>query len=125
LSWLARNGFAPRDNLIASLARSVMEPPVTEDEDITGCSYLLNLVDAFNGVEIIEEQLKIRKDYQEICSIMNVGMAYSLLHNSGLGTDPVQRKELLKRRFKEKHTSPSSGIWLFCHFLLFILLLSC
>ncbi|WJX34291.1 hypothetical protein P8452_22417 [Trifolium repens] len=108
LSWLARNGFAPRDNLIASLARSVMEPPVTEEEDITGCSYLLNLVDAFNGVEIIEEQLKIRKDYQEICSIMNVGMAYSLLHNSGAGTDPVQRKELLKRRFKEKHTSPSS-----------------
>lgn len=108
LSWLARNGFAPRDNLIASLARSVMEPPVTEDEDITGCSYLLNLVDAFNGVEVIEEQLKIRKDYQEICSIMNVGMAYSLLHNSGLGTDPVQRKEILKRRFKEKHTSPSS-----------------
>lgn len=124
LSWLARNGFAPRDNLIASLARSVMEPPVTEDEDITGCSYLLNLVDAFNGVEVIEEQLKIRKDYQEICSIMNVGMAYSLLHNSGLGTDPVQRKEILKRRFKEKHTSPSSGTWLFCYFLLFIHLFS-
>lgn len=124
LSWLARNGFAPRDNLIASLARSVMEPPVTEDEDIMGCSYLLNLVDAFNGVEVIEEQLKIRKDYQEICSIMNVGMAYSLLHNSGLGTDPVQRKDILKRRFKEKHTSPSSGTWLFCYFLLFIHLLS-
>ncbi|XP_061358182.1 MAG2-interacting protein 2 isoform X2 [Gastrolobium bilobum] len=108
LSWLARNGFAPRDNLIASLANSIMEPPVTEDEDIIGCSYLLNLVDAFNGVEIIEEQLKIRKDYQEICSIMNVGMAYSLLHNSGIGTDPAQRKELLLRRFKEKHASPSS-----------------
>ncbi|KAI5405491.1 MAG2-interacting protein 2 isoform X1 [Lathyrus oleraceus] len=108
LSWLARNGFAPRDNLIASLARSVMEPPVTEDEDIIGCSYLLNLADAFNGVEVIEEQLKIRKDYQEICSIMNVGMAYSLLHNSGVGSDHIQRKQLLKRRFKEKHTTPSS-----------------
>ncbi|XP_027353280.1 MAG2-interacting protein 2 isoform X1 [Abrus precatorius] len=108
LSWLARNGFAPRDNLIASIAKSMMEPPVTEEEDIMGCSYLLNLVDAFNGVEIIEEQLKIRKDYQEICSIMSVGMAYSLLHNSGIGTDPAQRKELLKRRFKEKHASPSS-----------------
>ncbi|KAK7350965.1 hypothetical protein VNO77_10060 [Canavalia gladiata] len=108
LSWLARNGFAPRDNLIASLAKSIMEPPVTEEEDMMGCSYLLNLVEAFNGVEIIEEQLKIRKDYQEICSIMSVGMAYSLLHNSGIGTDPAQRKELLKRRFKEKHASPSS-----------------
>nr|KYP50625.1 Neuroblastoma-amplified sequence [Cajanus cajan] len=108
LSWLARNGFAPRDNLIASLAKSIMEPPVTEEEDIMGCSYLLNLVDAFTGVEIIEEQLKIRKNYQEICSIMSVGMAYSLLHNSGIGTDPAQRKELLKRRFKEKHASPSS-----------------
>ncbi|KAG5019237.1 hypothetical protein JHK87_015092 [Glycine soja] len=108
LSWLARNGFAPRDNLIASLAKSIMEPPVTEEEDIMGCSYLLNLVDAFSGVEIIEEQLKMRKDYQEICRIMSVGMAYSLLHNSGIGIDPSRRKELLKRRFKEKHASPSS-----------------
>ena len=124
LCWLARNGFAPRDNLIASLAKSIMEPPVTEEEDIMGCSYLLNLVDAFNGVEIIEEQLKIRKDYQEICSIMSVGMAYSLLHNSGLKTDPSQRGELLKRRFKEKHASPSSGDWLFCYFLLIVYLFS-
>ncbi|MED6209594.1 hypothetical protein PIB30_056253 [Stylosanthes scabra] len=108
LSWLARNEFAPRDTLIASLAKSVMEQPVTEEEDIIGCFYLLNLFDAFSGVEIIEEQLKIRKDYQQICSIMNVGMAYSLLHNSGIGTDPIQRKELLKMRFKEKHASPTS-----------------
>jgi len=122
LCWLARNGFAPRDNLIASLAESIMEPPVTEEEDIMGCSYLLNLVDAFNGVEIIEEQLKIRKDYQEICSIMSVGMAYSLLHNSGLKTDPSQRRELLKRRFKEKHASPSSGDCLFCYLLLIVYL---
>ena len=126
LSWLARNGFAPRDNLIASLAKSIMEPPVTEEEDIMGCSYLLNLVDAFNGVEIIEEQLKMRKDYQEICSIMSVGMAYSLLHNSRIGTDPSQRKELLKRRFKEKHASPSSGDWPFCYllFIVFVYLFS-
>lgn len=114
LSWLARNGFAPRDDLIASLAKSIMEPPVTEEEDIMGCSYLLNLVDAFSGVEIIEEQLKIRKDYQEISSIMNVGLAYSLLHNSGIGTGPAQRKELLQKRFKEKHASPRLGNWLFC-----------
>ncbi|KAK7282539.1 hypothetical protein RIF29_11407 [Crotalaria pallida] len=105
LSWLARNEFAPRDDLIASLAKSIMEPPVTEEEDIIGCSYLLNLVDAFSGVEIIEEQLKIRKDYQEIYSIMNVGLAYSLAHNSGIGADPARRKELLQRRFKEKPSS--------------------
>ncbi|MED6165743.1 hypothetical protein PIB30_102472 [Stylosanthes scabra] len=109
LSWLARNEFSPRDNLIASLAKSVMEQPVTEEEDIIGCFYLLNLFDAFNGVEVIEEQLKIRKDYQQICSIMNVGMAYSLLHNSGIGTDHIQRKELLKMRFKEKHASPTTN----------------
>lgn len=109
LSWLARNGFAPRDNLIASLAKSIMDPPVTEEEDTMGCSYLLNLVDAFNGVEVIEEQLKIRKDYQEVSSIMNVGMTYSLLHNSGIGSNPTQRRELLLRSFKEKHSPPSSG----------------
>ncbi|KAF7830751.1 MAG2-interacting protein 2 isoform X1 [Senna tora] len=108
LSWLAKNGFAPRDNLIASLAKSFMEPPVTEEEDIIGCAYLLNLVDAFSGVEIIEEQLKIRKDYQEVSRIMNVGMTYSLLHNSRIGTNPGQRRELLLRRFKEKHAPPSS-----------------
>ncbi|KAI4307064.1 hypothetical protein L6164_030294 [Bauhinia variegata] len=107
LSWLARNGFAPRDSLLASLAKSIMDPPVTEEEDIIGCSYLLNLVDAFNGVEIIEEQLKIRKDYQEVCSIMNVGMTYSLLHNSRIGTDPAQRRELLQKGFKEKHAPHS------------------
>ncbi|KAK9292568.1 hypothetical protein L1049_020542 [Liquidambar formosana] len=109
LSWLARNGFAPRDNLIASLAKSILEPPVTEEEDILGCSFLLNLVDAFNGVEVIEEQLRARQDYQDICSIMNVGMTYSLLHNSGIEcAGPAQRRELLQRKFKEKHTSFSS-----------------
>ncbi|KAK4277597.1 hypothetical protein QN277_015572 [Acacia crassicarpa] len=108
LSWLATNGFAPRDNLIASIAKSIMMPPVTTEEDIMGCSYLLNLVDAFNGVEIIEEQLKMRKDYQEVSTIVNVGMTYSLLHNSGIGNNPAQRRELLQRRFKEKLSSPSS-----------------
>ncbi|XP_028806651.1 MAG2-interacting protein 2 isoform X2 [Neltuma alba] len=108
LSWLARNGFAPKDNLIASLAKSIMVPPVTAEEDLIGCSYLLNLVDAFNGVEIIEEQLKMRKDYQEVSSIVNVGMTYSLLHNSGIGTNSAQRRELLQRRFREKHSPPSS-----------------
>jgi hypothetical protein len=111
LSWLARNGFAPRDDLIASLAKSIIETPATEEEDIVGCSFLLNLVDAFTGVEVIEEKLRTREDYQETCSIMNVGMMYSLLHNSGLECEgPAKRRELLLRKFKEKHTPPSSGI---------------
>ncbi|GAV82820.1 Sec39 domain-containing protein [Cephalotus follicularis] len=109
LSWLARNGFAPRDSLIASLAKSIIEPPVTEEEDVIGCSFLLNLVDAFNGVEVIEEQLRTRDNYQEICSIMNVGMTYSILHNSGIECEgPAQRRELLLRKFKENHTPLSS-----------------
>ncbi|XP_034897509.1 MAG2-interacting protein 2 isoform X2 [Populus alba] len=109
LSWLAKNDYAPRDDVIASLAKSIIEPPVTVEEDIMGCSILLNLVDAFSGVEIIEEQLRIRKNYQEICSIMNVGMTYSLLHNSGVECKgPAQRRELLLRKFKEKHKPPSS-----------------
>ena len=58
LSWLARNGFAPRDDLIAPLAKSIIEPPVTRDEDLMGCSFPLNLADAFIGFAIIEEQLK-------------------------------------------------------------------
>lgn len=108
LSWLARNGFAPRDDLIASLAKSIIEPPVTGDEDLMGCSFLLNLVDAFNGIEIIEEQLKTRLDYQEISSIMKVGMTYSLVHSSGVECEgPAQRRELLLRKFQEKHMSHS------------------
>ncbi|WRX17057.1 Sec39 domain - like 1 [Theobroma cacao] len=104
LSWLARNGFAPRDDLIASLAKSIIEPPVTEEEDVIGCSFLLNLVDAFSGVEVIEEQLRTRENYQETCSIMNVGMTYSILHNTGVDCEgPSQRRELLLRKFKERN----------------------
>ncbi|XP_031271389.1 MAG2-interacting protein 2 [Pistacia vera] len=110
LSWLARNGFAPRDDLIAALAKSILEPPASEEEDILGCSFLLNLVDTVNGVEVIEEQLRVRESYQEICSIMNVGLTYSSLHNSGIECEgPFQRRELLRRKFKEKHTSLNSG----------------
>ncbi|XP_028099508.1 MAG2-interacting protein 2 [Camellia sinensis] len=109
LSWLVRNGFAPRDDLIASLAKSIMEPPVTEEEDIIGSSFLLNLIDAFHGVEIIEEQVRKREAYNEICSIMSVGMIYSLLHNSAVGCEnPAQRRELLLRKFQEKHKSLTS-----------------
>lgn len=105
LSWLARNGFSPKDDLIASLAKSILEPPITEEKDIICCSFLLNLVDEFCGVEVIEEQLRMRKDYHEISSIMNVGMIYSLLHNYGVECQgPVKRREMLLGKFKEKQT---------------------
>ncbi|CAA2974675.1 MAG2-interacting 2 [Olea europaea subsp. europaea] len=104
LSWLAQNGYIPRDDLIASLAKSIMEPPVSEGEDIMGCSFLLNLVDAFHGVEIIEEQLRTRKNYDEFSSIMNVGMIYSLLHNYGIECkNPAEKRELLLSKVREKH----------------------
>ncbi|KAI3756951.1 hypothetical protein L6452_04483 [Arctium lappa] len=109
LSWLARNNFSPRDNLIASLAKSILEPPVTEEEDVLGCSFLLNLNDAFYGVQIVEDQVRSREDYNEICSMMNLGMIYSLLHNSGAECEgPAQRRELLLRKFQEKYSSLSS-----------------
>ncbi|CAL1404449.1 unnamed protein product [Linum trigynum] len=109
LSWLARNGFSPNDSIIASVAKSVIEPPVTEEEDVMGCSFLLNLVDAFSGVEVIEEQLRLRDNYNEIHSIMNVGMTYSALHSFGVECkDPAQRRELLLTKFKEKHAPLSS-----------------
>lgn len=109
LSWLGRNNFCPKDDLIGSLAKSIMEPPVTEEEDILGCAFLLNLNDAFYGVQVIEEQVKSREDYEEICSMMNLGMIYSLLHNSGGECEgPEQRRELLLRKFQEKYTSLST-----------------
>ncbi|KAL6127522.1 hypothetical protein ACLB2K_070887 [Fragaria x ananassa] len=109
LSWLARHGLAPTDDVVASLAKSIIEPPVTEEEYTASCSFLLNLVDPFNGVEVIEEQLRTRKDYEEISSIMNVGMTYSLLFSSAIECEsPMQRSELLLRKFKEKHTQPSA-----------------
>ncbi|KAM3381754.1 MAG2-interacting protein 2 [Capsicum galapagoense] len=104
LSWLARNGFAPKDSLIACVAKSIMETPVSEEEDIIGCSFLLNLADAFSGVEIIESNLRTRDNYNEITSIMNVGMIYSLLHNCGIKCeDPAQRRDLLLTKFQQKH----------------------
>ncbi|KAL6991568.1 hypothetical protein U1Q18_009680 [Sarracenia purpurea var. burkii] len=110
LSWLARHDFAPRDDLIASLAKSIMEPPVTEEGDIIGSSFLLNLINAFHGVQIIEEQVRTRKAYNEICSIVFVGMVYSLLHNSLVECkSPTQRRELLLMKFQETHSTFSSG----------------
>ncbi|XP_011075933.1 MAG2-interacting protein 2 isoform X2 [Sesamum indicum] len=109
LSWLTRSGFAPRDDLIASLAKSIMEPPVSDGEDVLGCSVLLNLVDAFHGAEIIEEQLKITENYREFSSLMNMGMLYSLLHSCGFECkSPAQRRELLLSKFQEKHKTLSS-----------------
>ncbi|PIA34738.1 hypothetical protein AQUCO_03700186v1, partial [Aquilegia coerulea] len=109
LSWLARNDIAPSDDLITSLVRAIMEVPVTEDEDILGCSFLLNLVDAFHGVGIIEELLKARERHHEVSSIMNIGMTYSSLHNSGIEYGgPTKRKKLLQQKFQEK-TSPLSS----------------
>nr|GMD02356.1 MAG2-interacting protein 2 [Ipomoea batatas] len=109
LSWLARNGFAPKDTLVASLAKSIMEPPVTEEEDFIGCSYLLNLVDALNGVGIIEENLRTRENYSERTSIMNVGMIYGLLNNSGAKSEePAQRRELILRNFQQKNKPSTS-----------------
>ncbi|KAI3974404.1 hypothetical protein MKX01_038737 [Papaver californicum] len=100
-----KNDIAPTDDFMASLAESIMQSPVTEDEDLLGCSILLNLVDAFLGVETIEGQLKSREAYQEICSIMNMGMAYSSLNNSGANrANPAKRRELLLGTFQEKHS---------------------
>ncbi|XP_073123182.1 MAG2-interacting protein 2 [Henckelia pumila] len=112
LSWLTRNGFIPRDDLIASLAKSIMEPPVSDVDDVVGCSILLNLIDAVRGVEIIEEQLSFRGSYYEFSSLMNMGMIYSLLHNYGIECEnPSQRRELLLSKFKEKHKSLNSDEW--------------
>lgn len=110
LSWLAMNNLAPKDDLIASLAKTIMEPPVTEEEDILGCSFLLNLVDAFNGVDVIEGFVKMRDKYNEINSIMNVGMIYGRLHNCGVEClDPGQRRMLLTKEFENKQRSVTSG----------------
>ncbi|KAK4480525.1 hypothetical protein RD792_013601 [Penstemon davidsonii] len=109
LSWVTKNCFTPRDDLIASLAKSIMEPPVSDGEDILGCSVLLNLIDAFRGVEIIEEELRTRGNYHEFSNLMNVGMMYGLLHNCGIEcANPAQRRELLQLKFQEKHKSLSS-----------------
>ncbi|KAL3524435.1 hypothetical protein ACH5RR_017269 [Cinchona calisaya] len=109
MSWLARNDFVPRDDLIVSIAKSIMEPPVTEEEDIIGCSFLLNLVDAFAGVDIIEGFVKTRENYNEITSIMNVGLIYGLLHNRRVECeDPARRRVLLLSEFEQKHKSVGS-----------------
>uniref|UniRef100_K3Z324 Sec39 domain-containing protein n=1 Tax=Setaria italica TaxID=4555 RepID=K3Z324_SETIT len=104
--WLAVNGLAPNDNLIMILAKSIMEPPVDEEFDVLGCSVLLNLMDPFNGVKIIEEELKRRECYQEISSMMSIGMLYSSLNNSKKEcSTPEQRRNLLLHKFHEKFTS--------------------
>ncbi|GJM87674.1 hypothetical protein PR202_ga03652 [Eleusine coracana subsp. coracana] len=107
--WLAINGFAPNDNIIMILAKSIMEFPVDEEGDVLACSVLLNLIDPFNGVKIIEEELKKRECYQEINSLMTIGMLYSALNNSKKEcSTPEQRRKLLLDKFHEKFTSVDS-----------------
>ncbi|CAN6344755.1 unnamed protein product [Urochloa humidicola] len=104
--WLAINGLSPNDNIIMTLAESIMEPPVDEELDVLGYSVLLNLMDPFNGVKIIEEELKRRECYQEISSVMSIGMLYSSLNNSKKEcSTPEQRRNLLLHKFHEKFTS--------------------
>lgn len=110
LSWLTKSGFIPKDDLIASLARSIMEPPISDGEDIIACSVLLNLIDAFHGAEIIEQQLNLRENYIEFSSLMNAGMIYSLLHSYGVECkDPTQRRDALMNTLQKKHKTLSSG----------------
>ncbi|TVU51498.1 hypothetical protein EJB05_02930 [Eragrostis curvula] len=107
--WLAINGFSPNDNIITILAKSIMEHPVDGEGDVLGCSVLLNLVDPFNGVKIIEEELRTRECYLEINSLMNIGMLYSSLNNSKKEcSTPEQRRKLLLHKFHEKFTSVDS-----------------
>uniref|UniRef100_A0A0D9VW88 Uncharacterized protein n=1 Tax=Leersia perrieri TaxID=77586 RepID=A0A0D9VW88_9ORYZ len=109
IHWLAVNGFSPNDDLVMSLAKSVIEPPVDEEDYIFGCSILLNLIDPFNGVKIIEEELKKRECFQEISSIMNVGMTYGSLNSLKKEcSTPEQRRNLLLEKFHEKFTSIDS-----------------
>jgi hypothetical protein len=103
------SGFAPNDNLVMILAKSIIEPPVNEEHDVLGCSVLLNLVDPFNGVKIIEQELKKRECYQEIRSLMNIGMLYSSLNNSKECSTAEQRRNLLLHKFHEKFTLVDSG----------------
>ncbi|KAF7091362.1 hypothetical protein CFC21_093952, partial [Triticum aestivum] len=107
--WLGVHSFAPSDDLIMFLAKSIMEPPVDEDDYVLSCSILLNLMDPFNGVKIIEEELKQRECYQEISNIMNVGMTYSSLNSLKKEySTPEQRRNLLLQKFHEKFTSIDS-----------------
>jgi neuroblastoma-amplified sequence len=111
ISWLAGNGFSPKDELVASLARSVMVPPVSEEDDMLGLLLLLNLVDPLKGVGVIEEEIKNRRDYKDMHSMMGIGMAYSSLNNARKEcTYPKERRELLLHGFYEKFVSLDSGI---------------
>ncbi|KAG0502446.1 hypothetical protein HPP92_002518 [Vanilla planifolia] len=86
-----------------------MVSPVTEEDDVLGCSFLLNLLDALRGVEVIEEELKQREIYHEIFSIMNIGMSYSSIQNLHKGcSTPSQRRGLLFQKFREKYASLDS-----------------
>ncbi|KAG0502427.1 hypothetical protein HPP92_002499 [Vanilla planifolia] len=109
LKRLAVDDIAPSDELIILLAKSIMVSPVTEEDDVLGCSFLLNLLDALRGVEVIEEELKQREIYHEIFSIMNIGMSYSSIQNLHKGcSTPSQRRGLLFQKFREKYASLDS-----------------
>ncbi|KAH9321071.1 hypothetical protein KI387_015710, partial [Taxus chinensis] len=106
LYWLASNNTVPKDIFIASIAKTVMEKSVMKDSDALGCSYLLNLVEPHFGVEVIEDALRTRKDYDEVHSAMNIGLLYSSLQDSAFGNDtPEQRRKMLSSKFLNSHST--------------------
>ncbi|KAJ3672600.1 hypothetical protein LUZ60_007321 [Juncus effusus] len=109
ISWLATNGFSPKDELISSLAKSVLGPPISEEKDKLALLFLLNLANPLKGVSVIEEEIKGRNEYCEIHSMMSVGMAFSSLNNASKECDsPKERRELLLRGVFEKLSSLDS-----------------
>lgn len=102
LYWLASNNTVPNDSLILNFAKTAMEKPISQENDFLGCSYLLNLSDPHLGVEVIDDAVKTRAEYQEVQSAINIGLIYSSLQACiSENLTPKKRRNLLLNKFWE------------------------
>jgi len=109
LNWLASNNTVPNDSLIINLAKRAMENPISQENDMLGCSYLFNLSDPHLGVEVIDKAIKTREEYQEVQSAINIGLIYSSLQSSvSVHLTPKQRRKLLLNKFWEYRATDSA-----------------
>ncbi|KAG6557446.1 hypothetical protein Mapa_000718 [Marchantia paleacea] len=120
LLGLANYDIVPDDSLILLLVREAVQTPVTKEDDIVGCGYLLNLHDVHRGTEFLEEELQRRGSAQGAHQALDLVMTFSSLQESAsVLRNPQERRRALREYLcghadavtKNFQTSSASNFW--------------
>jgi hypothetical protein len=82
LLGLAHTNLIPRDELVCYLAQAAMLDISKDNISLVGCGYLLNIVDDQKAIELLEKEFENRRDLEETCKVMNLGLMYGSLQHT-------------------------------------------